>query len=271
MQHTIYQGSRPCGFRQDFLRFSHYKQLFCKLCSIGAGLGHYWHRDHNLNTSSWCYKLNITALGHGFRHEDCTKKLSKNDQDFQSFHSKSLGFTSFYFWLSHVFEPVNPPYLEIHFRGQKFHSSTRNYEWNGERMSNSSPSTRPVVLWEELLEEVILHITPLSYLLHTLLMNKCLSLQDKENLSHSSCRTSATLKYFCSLQFIYLPDHVLYWSASSIERWCLGFKHWTFSPHDIQIYWGCVKICHLRWSEGLQKTKIKNLLYYVITLLKDQA
>ena len=35
-------------------------------------------------------------------------------------------------------------------------------------MSNSSQSTRPVgrVLWEELLEEVILHITPLCYLLH---------------------------------------------------------------------------------------------------------
>ena len=37
-------------------------------------------------------------------------------------------------------------------------------------MSNSSQSTRPVgrVLWEKLLEEVILHITPLCSLLHTL-------------------------------------------------------------------------------------------------------
>ena len=55
-------------------------------------------------------------------------------------------------------------------RGQKFHSVARNYERNLERMSNSSLSTRPVgrVLWEELLEEVILHITPLCSLLHTL-------------------------------------------------------------------------------------------------------
>ena len=49
------------------------------------------------------------------------------------------------------------------------------------RMSNSSQSTHPVgrVLWEELLEEVMLHITPLSSLLHTLLKDKCMYLQDK--------------------------------------------------------------------------------------------
>ena len=51
-------------------------------------------------------------------------------------------------------------------RGQKFHSSARNYEGNLESMSNSSQSTRPVgpVLLEELLEGVILQITPLCYL-----------------------------------------------------------------------------------------------------------
>ena len=66
-------------------------------------------------------------------------------------------------------------------RGQKFHSSARNYEGNLERTSNSSQSTRPVgrVLWEELLEEVKLHITPLCSLLHTLLKDKCTCLQDE--------------------------------------------------------------------------------------------
>ena len=65
-------------------------------------------------------------------------------------------------------------------RGQKFHSSARNYEWNQER-SNSSKSTRPVgqVLWEELLEGVIIHITPLGSLLHMLLKDKCMCLKDK--------------------------------------------------------------------------------------------
>ena len=50
-----------------------------------------------------------------------------------------------------------------------------------ERTSNSSQSTRPVgrVLWEELLEEVRLHITPLCSLLHTLLKDKCTCLQDE--------------------------------------------------------------------------------------------
>ena len=39
-------------------------------------------------------------------------------------------------------------------RGQKFHSSALNYEWNLERTNNSSQSTHPTgrVLWEELLE-----------------------------------------------------------------------------------------------------------------------
>ena len=42
-------------------------------------------------------------------------------------------------------------FIYIHvIRGQKFHSSARNYEGNLERTSNTSRSTRP--LWEELLE-----------------------------------------------------------------------------------------------------------------------
>ena len=51
----------------------------------------------------------------------------------------------------------------------------RLYLWaNLERMCNSYQSTGPAgrVLWEELLEEVILHITPLCSLLHTLLSSK---------------------------------------------------------------------------------------------------
>ena len=63
--------------------------------------------------------------------------------------------------------------------GQKLHSSARDYEWNLERQSDSSQSTHPTgVLWEELLKEVILHITPLCSLLHTLLKDKCMGLQD---------------------------------------------------------------------------------------------
>ena len=48
-----------------------------------------------------------------------------------------------------------------------------------ESMSNSSQSTHPTgrVLWEELLEEVIIHITPLCSLLHTLLKDKCMCMQ----------------------------------------------------------------------------------------------
>ena len=104
------------------------------------------------------------------------------------------------------------------YRGQKFHPSARNYEWNLERTSNSPQSTCPegTVLWEELLGEVILHITPLCSLLHMLLKDKfCLlwfftSHQQFKGqvhvfagqvkiVSHSSCRTSAIFKYFFPL------------------------------------------------------------------------
>ena len=79
-------------------------------------------------------------------------------------------------------------------RGQKFHSSARIYERNLERTSNSPHSSRPVgrVLWDELLEEIILHIIPICSLLHILLKNgecvcrmsencKSLVMQDKCN------------------------------------------------------------------------------------------
>ena len=66
-------------------------------------------------------------------------------------------------------------------RGQIFYLSALDYEWNLERMSNSSKSTRPVGrgLWEELLEEVILHITPLCSVLHMPLKDKCMCLQEE--------------------------------------------------------------------------------------------
>ena len=60
-------------------------------------------------------------------------------------------------------------------RGQKFHLSAHNYEWNLERTSNFSQQ----VFCKELLEESILHITPLSYLLHTLLKDNCMCLQEE--------------------------------------------------------------------------------------------
>ena len=49
------------------------------------------------------------------------------------------------------------------------------------RRSKSSQSTCPVgqVLWEEFLKEVILHITCLCSLLHTLLKDTCTCLQDE--------------------------------------------------------------------------------------------
>ena len=73
-------------------------------------------------------------------------------------------------------------------------------------MSDSSQSTRPTgqVLWEELLEEAILHFTPLCSLLHMLFKGQVHVFAGREKIvRHSSCRTSAILKYFCPLSDLY--------------------------------------------------------------------
>ena len=69
----------------------------------------------------------------------------------------------------------------VKYREQKFHWSASNYEWNLKRMINFFQCTCPVgwVLRKDILEEVILHITPLFSLLHTLLNDKCKCLQDE--------------------------------------------------------------------------------------------
>ena len=84
----------------------------------------------------------------------------------------------FIFWRFLFILPIVPNKLSS---GQKFHSSVRNYERHLEKTSNSSQSPCPVgrELWEELLEEVILHNTFLCSLLHKLLKDKCMCLQDE--------------------------------------------------------------------------------------------
>ena len=87
-------------------------------------------------------------------------------------------------------------------RGQKFHSSTRNYEWNLERTSNSSQSTCPVgrVLCKELLEEVILHIKTLMFFIAYAFKEQVPVFAGQLKIvSHLSCRTKAIFKYFCPL------------------------------------------------------------------------
>ena len=55
MLHTKYQGSRPCGFRQEFFfHLSPYISL-CKTCDLRQG--HFWPPGHNLN------KLGRSPLG----------------------------------------------------------------------------------------------------------------------------------------------------------------------------------------------------------------
>ena len=74
-------------------------------------------------------------------------------------------------------------------------NSTRNYEWNLERTSNSSKSTR--------------HITYHCLMLFIVYSSKGqvhVFAGQMKIVSHSSCRTSAILKYFCPLQMEGMTD-----------------------------------------------------------------
>ena len=49
-----------------------------------------------------------------------------------------------HWWIQRPGTRCPEPHYKSQVRGQKFHSSTRNYEWNLDRTSNSSQSTRPI-------------------------------------------------------------------------------------------------------------------------------
>ena len=87
-------------------------------------------------------------------------------------------------------------------RGQKFHSSARNYERNLERTSNSSHRPSGRVLWEELPEEVMSHIIPLCFIGYAFIGQVHVFAGRVKIVGHSSCKTSAIFKYFCPLAII---------------------------------------------------------------------
>ena len=101
--------------------------------------------------------------------------------------------------------------------GDKNSTRPRNYEWNLERVSNSSQSTHPIgrVLWKELLEEVILHITPI--IAYVFKGQVHVFAGRVKIVSHSSCRTGTMLKYFCPLDLL-LTFYQLRYSAPNLVR-----------------------------------------------------
>ena len=78
----------------------------------------------------------------------------------------------------------------------KFHSSTRNYELNLERTSNSS----------QLLKEVTL----MFFIAYAFKGQAHVFAGQVKIVSHSSCRTSATLKYFCPVYNV-LQNFFKFW------------------------------------------------------------
>ena len=108
----------------------------------------------------------------------------------------------------HCRGPENRGYFmsdHVLLQGTKFHSSARNYEWNLERTCNSSQSTHPVgrVFWEELLGRHITYYSLMFFIAYTFKEQVHVFAGHVKIVSHSSCRTSAILKYFCPLYWIY--------------------------------------------------------------------
>ena len=70
MLHTRYQGSRPCGFRQEAISYFPYRGL-CKTFDPRAG--HFWSQGHNLNKlrRSLLHTKYQGSMPNGFRQEEC--------------------------------------------------------------------------------------------------------------------------------------------------------------------------------------------------------
>ena len=81
--------------------------------------------------------------------------------------------------------------------GQKFLSSTRNYKWNLERTSNSSQSTCPVGRITR--GSHITYYSLMFFIAYTFKGQVHVFAGWVKIVSHSSCRTSTILKYFCPL------------------------------------------------------------------------
>ena len=87
-------------------------------------------------------------------------------------------------------------------RGQKFHLSARNYEWNLERTSNSSQSTRPVgrVYRTSAFLRITYYIFLTMFFIAYMLLKEIVHLFEGrvKVVSHLSCRSSAIFKIFLS-------------------------------------------------------------------------
>ena len=101
-------------------------------------------------------------------------------------------------------------------RGPKFHSSVRNYEWNLERTSNSSQSTRPVtrVYRTSALGKItcgsrITYNSHMFFIVYAFKGHVHAFAGRVKVVSHLSCRTSAIFKYFCPLNII--SDYQTVW------------------------------------------------------------
>ena len=88
-------------------------------------------------------------------------------------------------------------------------------------MSNSSQSICPVgrVLWKESLEEVIL-LPLMLFIAYTFKGHVHVFAGRVKIVSHSSCRTSAILKYFCPLQ---VAHSFQFWYTSDTIQHVLEF------------------------------------------------
>ena len=124
-------------------------------------------------------------------------------------------------------------------RGQKLHSSPRNYEWNLERTSNSSQSTHPVgrvyrtsalgrITWGSL----ITYSSLMFFIAYAFNGHVHTFAGRVKVVSHSSCRTSAILEYFCPLVNL-LNSAFWGWlcGKSSSKSWIQELS-WELSPLD---------------------------------------
>ena len=128
-------------------------------------------------------------------------------------------------------------------------------------MHNSSQITIGKVLLKELLGEVILHITPLCSLLHTLLKDKCMFYRTSET---SSCRTSAIFKYFCPLAWVL--NYQLSTHGFLCSDWAVAQAELSHCTHSM----GVPRGAHGVWNPISKSQKLWGSLAILIRIPPSQ-
>ena len=126
--------------------------------------------------------------------------------------------------------------LFIQSRGQKFHSSTHDYEWNLERTSNSSQSTRPA-LRRITRGSHIAYYSLMFFIEYTFKGQVQVFAGRVKIVNHSSCRTNAILNIFVPCKVTHMRIYLVVLEAQNLVWVFISVNVCTSRDVSVETTW----------------------------------